>query len=81
MSDMEEAKDKVLMGPERRSMLISDSEKKVIAFHEAGPRCSRYFDQVGPSTQGDHNSQRQGAWAYNAASGRGQVYSHQIVLD
>ncbi len=36
MSDMEEAKDKVLMGPERRSMLISDSEKKVIAFHEAG---------------------------------------------
>jgi cell division protease FtsH len=36
MEEMEEAKDKVLMGPERRSMLISDSEKKVIAYHEAG---------------------------------------------
>lgn len=36
MSDMEEAKDKVLMGPERRSMLISDADKKVIAYHEAG---------------------------------------------
>ena len=36
MEEMEEAKDKVLMGPERRSMLISDSEKKIIAYHEAG---------------------------------------------
>ena len=36
MQDMEEAKDKVLMGPERRSMLISDSEKEIIAYHEAG---------------------------------------------
>ncbi len=33
---MEEAKDKVLMGPERRSMLINEREKKVIAYHEAG---------------------------------------------
>lgn len=36
MSEMEDAKDKVLMGPERRSMLISDSEKEIIAYHEAG---------------------------------------------
>jgi cell division protease FtsH len=36
MEEMEDAKDKVLMGPERRSMLISDSEKEVIAYHEAG---------------------------------------------
>lgn len=36
MQEMEEAKDKVLMGPERRSMLISDSEKVIIAYHEAG---------------------------------------------
>jgi cell division protease FtsH len=34
--DMEVAKDKVLMGSERRSMLISDEEKKVTAYHEAG---------------------------------------------
>jgi cell division protease FtsH len=36
MQDMEDAKDKVLMGPERRSMIISDSEKEVIAYHESG---------------------------------------------
>lgn len=36
MSELEEAKDKVMMGPERKSRLISDKEKKVIAFHEAG---------------------------------------------
>lgn len=36
MQEMEEAKDKVLMGPERRSMLITDSEKEIIAYHEAG---------------------------------------------
>jgi len=36
MSDFEMAKDKVLMGPERRSMIISDSDKRVTAYHEAG---------------------------------------------
>ncbi|HSV98250.1 MAG TPA: ATP-dependent zinc metalloprotease FtsH [Spirochaetota bacterium] len=36
MSDMEDAKDKVLMGPERRSMLISTDEKEIIAYHESG---------------------------------------------
>ena len=34
--DLEFAKDKVLMGTERRSMIISDKEKKTIAYHEAG---------------------------------------------
>lgn len=34
--DLEVAKDKVLMGAERRSMFISDEEKKVTAYHEAG---------------------------------------------
>ncbi len=34
--DFEEAKDKVLMGTERRSMIIKDSEKRTSAFHEAG---------------------------------------------
>jgi len=36
MEDFEEAKDKVLMGTERRSMIISDKEKKTTAVHEAG---------------------------------------------
>ena len=36
MSDFEMAKDKVLMGTERRSMVISDEEKRTTAWHEAG---------------------------------------------
>jgi cell division protease FtsH len=36
MGDFEVAKDKVMMGAERRSMIISDEEKRVTAYHEAG---------------------------------------------
>jgi cell division protease FtsH len=36
MLDFEFAKDKVLMGAERRSMIINDNEKRVTAIHEAG---------------------------------------------
>ncbi|MBD3413902.1 MAG: ATP-dependent zinc metalloprotease FtsH [Candidatus Aminicenantes bacterium] len=36
MKDLETSKDKVLMGVERKSMIISDDEKKTTAFHEAG---------------------------------------------
>lgn len=34
--EMEEAKDKVIMGPERKSFFINAKEKEVIAYHEAG---------------------------------------------
>jgi len=36
MSDFEEAKDKVMLGVERRSLVLSDEEKKLTAYHEAG---------------------------------------------
>jgi cell division protease FtsH len=36
MSDLELAKDKVLMGTERKSMRISEEDKKITAYHEAG---------------------------------------------
>ncbi|MBP8932881.1 MAG: ATP-dependent zinc metalloprotease FtsH [Candidatus Atribacteria bacterium] len=36
MSDMEEAIDKVIAGPERKNVIISDKEKRVVAYHEAG---------------------------------------------
>ncbi|MBT7580965.1 MAG: ATP-dependent zinc metalloprotease FtsH, partial [Candidatus Marinimicrobia bacterium] len=35
-NDFEEAKDKVIMGVQRKSMILSDDEKKVTAYHEAG---------------------------------------------
>jgi cell division protease FtsH len=36
MADFEDAKDKVMMGAERKSMIISDEEKEITAYHEAG---------------------------------------------
>ena len=36
MEDFEEAKDKVMMGAERRSMVMTEEEKRMTAFHEAG---------------------------------------------
>src|SRR5687768_2658938 len=36
MSDFESSKDKVLMGAERKSMIVTDEEKKITAYHEAG---------------------------------------------
>jgi cell division protease FtsH len=36
MSEFEDAKDKVMMGPERRSMVMTDKEKQLTAYHEAG---------------------------------------------
>ncbi len=36
MSELEDAKDKVMMGAERRSLAMSEEEKKLTAFHEAG---------------------------------------------
>ena len=36
MDDFERAKDKIMMGAERRSMVMSDEEKKLTAYHEAG---------------------------------------------
>jgi cell division protease FtsH len=36
MDEFEQAKDKIMMGAERRSMVMSDEEKKLTAYHEAG---------------------------------------------
>ncbi|NLJ49769.1 MAG: ATP-dependent metallopeptidase FtsH/Yme1/Tma family protein [Candidatus Atribacteria bacterium] len=36
MSDMEESIDKVIAGPERKNVIISEKEKRVVAYHEAG---------------------------------------------
>ena len=59
MLDFENAKDKVLMGVERRSMIISDAEKRTIAYHEAGPRARRRLPaRRRPAAQGDDHPAR-----------------------
>jgi cell division protease FtsH len=43
MSDLEEAKDRVLLGAERRSMVISDEERRLTAYHEAGHAVAAHY--------------------------------------
>ena len=43
MTDFEEAKDKVMMGVERKSMILTPKEKKVTAYHEAGHALVAHF--------------------------------------
>jgi cell division protease FtsH len=49
MFEFEQAKDKVMMGAERRSLVMSDAEKKMTAFHEAGHAiCSMHEPECDP---------------------------------
>lgn len=43
--DFDEAKDKILMGRERKSMILSDKEKELIAYHEAGHTLASLFTE------------------------------------
>ncbi len=43
MPDIDEAADRVVMGPERRSRVISEREKRVTAYHEAGHALAAYL--------------------------------------
>ncbi|MFB0516646.1 MAG: ATP-dependent zinc metalloprotease FtsH [Candidatus Neomarinimicrobiota bacterium] len=45
MEDIEEAKDKVMMGVERRSVILTEEEKKVTAHHEAGHAVVAYYTE------------------------------------
>ncbi len=49
MNEFEEAKDKVMMGSERRSMVMTDQEKKLTAYHEAGHAiCAHHSKESDP---------------------------------
>ena len=56
MDDFEDAKDKVMMGAERKSRIISEEEKKITAFHEAGHALvGKLTPGADPDPQGDHH--------------------------
>ena len=46
MSDFEDAKDKVMMGVERKSMILTPHDKKIISYHEAGHALVAYFSEL-----------------------------------
>ena len=46
MSDLEEAKDKVMMGAERRSMVMTEEEKTLTAYHEGGHAVVALYEQT-----------------------------------
>jgi len=49
MSELQESMERVVMGPERRSRVISEKEKRVIAYHEAGHALVHHFmEHLGP---------------------------------
>lgn len=54
MIDFETAKDKVLMGAERKSAIISDDDRKVTAFHEAGHALVAALTPQGPDVDPVH---------------------------
>ncbi|NLD61578.1 ATP-dependent zinc metalloprotease FtsH [Candidatus Sumerlaeota bacterium] len=46
LSELEEARDRVMMGPERRSLVLTEKEKRLTAFHEAGHAVAARFLDV-----------------------------------
>ena len=71
MVDFEFAKDKVLMGAERRSMIISESEKRITAIHESGHALlAVMLPHAGSDPQGDDHSARHGARSDDDAADR-----------
>jgi len=49
MSELEEAKDRVMMGPERRSMVLTEEDKRMTACHEAGHAlCAKFLEHADP---------------------------------
>ena len=47
MSEIDEAIDRVIAGPEKRSRVISDKEKRLVAFHEGGHAIAGYYLEGG----------------------------------
>ena len=78
MYDFELAKDKVLMGAERKSMLLTDEENRVTAYHEAGHALvAAMLRSRRSAAQGHDHSAWDGSGRYDAAADRRQAHRHE----
>ncbi len=78
MHDFELAKDKVMMGAERRSMILTEDEKRNTAYHEAGHAIVAALIGGGRSAaQGHHHPARTGPRRDDAVAARRQAHLHQ----
>ena len=81
MIDFELAKDKILMGAERRSMILTDAEKRTTAYHEAGHAVVAVVgSQRRSAAQSLDHSARHGAGRHHAAADRRQAQLQQGLL-
>ena len=69
MSEIQEAVERVIAGPERRSRIISDEEKIIVAYHEAGHALvAAMLPEVRPGAQDQHHQPRHGAGLHDVAA-------------
>ena len=74
MTQFELAKDKIMMGAERKSMVMSEAEKRNTAFHESGHAIvGRLVPEHDPCVQGQYHPAWQGAWRNHVPAGRGSL--------
>ena len=70
---MEAAIERVMAGPEKKSRVMSESEKKLVSYHEAGHAVvSLLFEACRPGTPDQHHSPGRCRRLYPAVAGRGQ---------
>ena len=74
MDDFERAKDKIIMGAERRSMVMPEEERRNTAYHESGHAVvAQAAAQDRPGAQGHHHPARPRAGRDHAAADRGPL--------
>ena len=82
MAEFEDAKDKVMMGAERRTLVMTEDEKRLTAYHEARPRdrrAARAGDR--PGAQGDDHPARPRAGHGHAAARARQAVDERRADD
>ena len=73
MNEFEEAKDKVMMGSERRSMVMTDEEKKLTAYHEAGHAGALHCPDSDPIHSNNHTARKSSWYGHEITRGRSNI--------